>query len=287
VRRLRDLSIRQKLTRVAMLSSSLALVFAATAFIVFDVLASRTAVVHRLSTEAEIIASNTASALLFRDPEAARTTLAGLEAESHVRAAAVYDAQGRLFAHYAPDSSTAPPAPLTRPLGDERHGRTVVVSRPVLFDDKTVGTVVLQGDLEDMGARLLRYASLVAVVSAISFLLALALSSRMQSVISRPIVRLAEGARRVSREKDYAVRVAPEGRDEVGELIDTFNEMLSGIQERDANLKEASRSLEQRVEDRTRDLQRELQERRRAEEELKKSQMLLAEALRLADVGSW
>ena len=174
--RLRDLSIRQKLTRVAMLSSSLALVFAAAAFIAYDIVASREAVVRRLSTEAEIIASNTASALLFRDPEAARTTLAGLEAESHVRAAAVYDAQGHLFAHYAPDSSTAPPAPLTRPLGDERHGRTVVVSRPVLFDDKTVGTVVLQGDLEDMGARLLRYASLVAVVSAISFLLALALS---------------------------------------------------------------------------------------------------------------
>jgi len=287
MRRLRDLSIRQKLTRVAMLSSSLALIFAATAFIAYDVLASRSAVARRLSTEAEIIASNTASALLFQDPAAARTTLAGLGAETHVRAPAVYDAHGHLFAHYAPDSSTAPPAPLTRPLGDERHGRTVVVSRPILFDDKTVGTVVLEGDLEDMGTRLLRYASLVALVSAISFLLALALSSRMQSVISRPIVRLAEGARRVSREKDYTVRVAPEGRDEVGELIETFNEMLSGIQERDANLQEASRSLEQRVEDRTRDLQRELQERRRAEQELKKSQMLLAEAQRLAHFGSW
>ncbi|HYU41265.1 MAG TPA: ATP-binding protein [Vicinamibacteria bacterium] len=288
MRRLRDLSIRQKLTRVAMLSSSLALIFAATAFIAYDVLASRSAVARRLSTEAEIIASNIASALLFQDPAAARTTLAGLGAESHVRAAAVYNAQGHLFAHYAPDSSTAPPAPLARPLGDEVHGRTVVVSRPILFeDDKMVGTVVLQGDLEDMGTRLLRYASLVALVSAISFLLALALSSRMQSVISRPIVRLAEGARRVSREKDYTVRVAPEGRDEVGELIETFNEMLSGIQERDANLKEASRSLEQRVEDRTRDLQRELQERRRAEQELKRSQMLLAEAQRLAHVGSW
>jgi PAS domain S-box-containing protein len=287
MRRLRDLSIRQKLTRVAMLSSSLALIFAATAFIAYDVLASRVAVARRLSTEAEIIASNTASALLFQDPAAARTTLAGLGAETHVRAAAVYDAHGHLFAHYALDSSTAPPAPLTRPLGDERHGRTVVVSRPILFDDKTVGMVVLEGDLEDMGTRLLRYASLVALVSAISFLLALALSSRMQSVISRPIVRLAEGARRVSREKDYTVRVAPEGRDEVGELIETFNDMLSGIQERDASLQEASRSLEQRVEDRTRDLQRELQERRRAEQELKKSQMLLAEAQRLAHVGSW
>src|SRR5258708_7125063 len=203
MRRLRDLSIRQKLTRVAMLSSSLALIFAATAFIAYDVLASRSAVARRLSTEAEIIASNTASALLFQDPAAARTTLAGLGAETHVRAAAVYDAHGHLFAHYAPDSSTATPAPLTRPLGDERHGRTAVVSRPILFTDKTVGTVVLEGDLEDMGTRLLRYASLVALVSAISFLLALSVSSRTQSVISLPILRLQDAARRGYAEKDY------------------------------------------------------------------------------------
>ena len=287
MRRLRDLSIRQKLTRVAMMSSSLALVFAAAAFIAYDIVASREAVVRRLSTEAEIIASNTAAALLFQDPGAARTTLAGLEAESHVRAAAIYDAQGRLFAQYAPPGSAPPPAPLASPIGHEYRGRTVVVSRPILFQGATTGTVVVQGDLEELVTRLVRYASLVALVSAISFLLALALSSRMQGVISGPILRLAEGARRVSREKDYAVRVAPEGRDEVGELIVTFNDMLSGIQERDANLQDARSLLEQRVEERTRDLQRELVERRRAEQELKKSQMLLAEAQRLAHFGSW
>src|SRR6185503_11348102 len=121
--RLRDLSIRQKLTRVAMLSSSLALVFAATAFIAYDIVSSREAVTRRLSTEAEIIASNTASALLFQDPGAARTTLAGLEAESHVRAAAVYDPQGRLFAQYPSNDSAPPPAPLGNVVDHEFRGR--------------------------------------------------------------------------------------------------------------------------------------------------------------------
>jgi PAS domain S-box-containing protein len=288
MRPLRDLSIRQKLTRVAMLASSLALVFAATAFILYDIVAFRSAVVRRLSSEADIIAANSASALLFQDPAAARTTLAGLGAESHVRSAAIYDAQGRLFAQYAPPGSAEPPPPPLNDLsGYAFHGRTVVVSRPVPFQGGMAGRVVLEGGLEEIGTRLVRYVSLVALVSAISFLLALALSSRIQSLISGPIVRLAEAARVVLRDKDYAVRVTPEGRDEVGELMETFNDMLAGIQERDVSLQEARTSLEHRVEERTRDLQRELQERRRTELELTKSQTLLAEAQRLAHVGSW
>src|SRR5215471_10455960 len=97
-----------------MLASSLALVFAAAAFIVYDIVAFRTAVVRRLSTVAEIVASNSASPLLFQDGDAAAATLSALQAEGHVRAAAIYDAQGRLFARYsAPGSLASPPAPLT------------------------------------------------------------------------------------------------------------------------------------------------------------------------------
>ncbi|PYQ51004.1 MAG: hypothetical protein DMF78_14275, partial [Acidobacteria bacterium] len=288
MRALRDLSIRQKLTRVAMLASSLALLFAATAFVVYDVLAFRSAIVRRLATEAEIVAANSVSALVFQDPDAARTTLGALEADSHVRAAAIYDAPGRLFAQYAREDAPQPaPALLGDPSGHEFRGRRVLLSRPIYFQDARVGTVVLQSDMEEIRARLVRYVSLVALVSLISFGLSIALSSRIQSVISGPILRLAEAARRVTREKDYSVRAPAEGRDEVGELIDTFNDMLARIQERDAELQEARSTLERRVEERTEDLQRELAERRRTERELTKSQTMLAEAQRLAHIGSW
>src|SRR5437763_735088 len=206
MRPLSDLSIRQKLMRVAMLASSLALLFAAAAFIVYDVVAFRSAVVRRLSTEAEIIAANTASPLLFHDASAATKTLAGLDADPRVRAAAIYGADGRLFAKFIDvdaGPSTLPPPPLSDPSRAEFRGRTVLVSRPIGFDGRTLGTVVLEGSLEELYTRLVRYVSLVALVSAISFLLSLGLSAGMQSAISGPILGLAETARRVSRDKDY------------------------------------------------------------------------------------
>jgi PAS domain S-box-containing protein len=120
-----------------------------------------------------------------------------------------------------------------------------------------------------------------------SILLAYTISSRLQRTISRPIVHLADAARRVSREKDYSVRARPESKDELGQLVETFNDMLDQIQRRDEELQRARGELERRVLERTADLRGELAERKRAEQALVESERLLADAQRLAQIGSW
>ncbi len=287
MRPFRDLAIRQQLMRVAVLASSVALLSAAFGFAVYDVVAFRESLVRRLATDADIIAANAASALVFQDQQVANNTIDALAAEPHVVSAAIYDDQGRRFATY----ERAPGAPLPpRPPAASGHEFTrdaLLLYRPIAFERRIAGTVVIQSDLGEIWYRLGRYLGIVVLVSLLSFVLALALSSRVQAAISDPLLRLADTARRVSRHEDYSLRVPGGGGNEVGELINTFNEMLSRIQERDAALLEARRDLERRVEERTRDLQHELQERRRAEENLKRSDLLLAEAQRLAHVGSW
>jgi light-regulated signal transduction histidine kinase (bacteriophytochrome)/HAMP domain-containing protein len=109
----------------------------------------------------------------------------------------------------------------------------------------------------------------VAIVMLTSSCVAFVLSSRLQHVISQPILRLAETARIVSVEKNYAVREVKHSQDEVGLLIEAFNEMLSRIQERDAALQNARDELEKRVEERTQELQQEILERKRAEQEIR------------------
>ena len=101
-----------------------------------------------------------------------------------------------------------------------------------------------------------------------SALLALLLSMRLQRLISRPILDLAELARAVAQERNYSVRAAKHAEDEIGMLIDGFNEMLREIQDRDAALRTARDSLEKRVQERTGELQMEIAERRRAETRL-------------------
>ena len=103
----------------------------------------------------------------------------------------------------------------------------------------------------------------------------LRLSSRIQRYISDPILRLAEVARSVALEKNYSVRAAKQSNDELGQLVDGFNEMLGQIQPRDAALQSAREGLEVRVGERTaelaksnQDLQAEISERRRIAEKL-------------------
>jgi two-component system cell cycle sensor histidine kinase/response regulator CckA len=108
-----------------------------------------------------------------------------------------------------------------------------------------------------------------------SILLVLLLSNRLQGVISEPILQLAQTARLVSVEKNYSVRAVRTSRDELGMLIEAFNDMLSQIQERDAALQKAHDELEKRVEERTRELNLDIIERKRAENELYRSQQML------------
>jgi PAS domain S-box-containing protein len=274
VRRFRDLSIGQKLALVGMLASSVALLAASAAFVTYEFLDFRDEVVRRLTADAEIVGANTASALLFNDPEAAARTLAALGAEPHVRAAGVYDAQGRPFATYHRDGGevTLPTLPGVAPLHLFRKGH-VELFRPVVFEGARVGSVYIESDLNEMMTRLWTFLAIMVLVCLASFLLSVYISSRVQRVIAAPLLHLADIARAVSRDGDYSVRATPAGGDEVGTLIGTFNEMLDQIRQRDADLLQARAGLEQRVEERTGDL--------------RKSQAQLAEAQRIARLGSW
>jgi signal transduction histidine kinase len=118
-----------------------------------------------------------------------------------------------------------------------------------------VGTIFVASDLKDLSSQLLRYLGIAGLVLLASLLVALGLSSQLQRLVSEPILQLAQVARSVAHNKNYSVRAGKHGDDELGQLVDGFNEMLAQIQARDTALQLARDSLELRVEERTRELE--------------------------------
>jgi sigma-B regulation protein RsbU (phosphoserine phosphatase) len=95
---------------------------------------------------------------------------------------------------------------------------------------------VLHSDLAEVAERRQRYIEIAAAVLVGASLIALLLAAAYQRVISRPIKELLRIEKRVSREKDYSLHANKVANDEIGQLIDGFNEMLSEIRARDAEI---------------------------------------------------
>jgi signal transduction histidine kinase/DNA-binding response OmpR family regulator len=255
MQRFRDISIRRKLNVIIMSTAGIALLLACAGFIAYEFVSFHRNAVRDGTIMADIVAANVASAIQFDDIPSARDTLLPLREEPRIVSAEVYTLDGKLFYQYVRNDQNedfAPPA--LRPVGHYYGPNRLLVFREISQDGKRVGTLCLQSDLNELRARLWQYGSIVAGVMLAAIIVAFLMSAWLQRVISRPILQLADTANTVAEKKNYAVRVTKSGEDEVGRLIDRFNDMLAQIEERDAALRKAQDELEKRVEERTREL---------------------------------
>jgi PAS domain S-box-containing protein len=281
----REGSITRKQTLVIMLTSCVSLLLACGGFVAYELITFRQTMVDNLSTIADLVANNSTAAVDFRLQEGAEKNLAMLRSERSVEAAWILDKEGRVFAEYFSKPKHRVAAPL---LAHGQHlftGDALVLQRPIRHDNETIGAVCLRSNLDAFSKRLGQYGRIAGILLLASALLAFLLSIRLQRVISRPILELASTARSVALEKNYGVRAVKRSNDEIGALIDGFNDMLRQIQERDAALQTARDGLEKSVEERTGELQLEIIERRKAEQALWESEQLYAQiALNASDV---
>jgi signal transduction histidine kinase len=253
---MRNGSIPKQLTWMNMLVSSTALLLAGAGLFAYDLYSFHMGIVRDLGIQAQIIGSNSVSAVIFDDPRSAETTLSALQASPHVISAEVLTVDGRLFAGYHRDRQQTLPSAPKIPEGQTQAYRfqddQVVLTRLIVFQRKPVALVCLQSDLRAMQDRAKTFALILASVFLMSLVAAMWMSSRVRHSIAVPIVSLAETAQIVLTKKDYSVRSPKYGeRNEIAVLISSFNEMLAQIQERDAALGEARDRLEQKVQERT------------------------------------
>lgn len=254
-------TISRRLTWMNLLVSGAALLLACSAFIGYDMVTFRIAMFRNLSTQAQIIGSNTVSALLFNDPQSAENTLSALKASPEILSASIYTPDGKMFASYsrARGHVTAEIPPVIPKGQSEIHAirkNEIILVRSIEFQGKPTAIVYIRAGVEELNRRLVRYAGIAGIVLLASLLAALLVSSVFRSAVAKPIVHLAEIARIVSHERNYSLRATPTpGGGELSVLIDAFNEMMSQIQQNEGALRQAHNQLEQRVKERTAELE--------------------------------
>jgi signal transduction histidine kinase len=231
-------------------------------FFVFQFFIFRQTTVANLSTVGSILASNSTAALTFTNPEDATEVLSALQAERHIRAACLYDANGKLFAQYPANLPAGALPAVAESDGHRFNGNYLISFQPVVYESKRLGTLYLKSDLDAMYERFELYGCIVVVILIASALVAYGLSRRFQAQISQPIVALTNTAKAVAERRDYSVRAPRIGTGEFVVLTDAFNQMLDRIHEGDRALREREEQLryfntelEHRVEERTRKLQ--------------------------------
>lgn len=243
-------SIKQKQTLIVLVTTGVALLLVCTAFAIFEMVTFREEMAQNLSTLAKVVGDNTSAAVDFDDTRSAEETLATLRAKPEIIGACIYGKNGNIFAQYSRSSGAAAFSP---PHKYQTNGYAftkgkLVLFQPIVSKTDTVGVIYLESNIHALYSRLSLFGMIVAVVFSVTLLVTFLLSSRMQRLISEPILHLVETARNVARHKDYSLRARSFHPDEIGVLIDGFNEMLAQIQERDAN-------LEKRVAERTQQLE--------------------------------
>jgi two-component system, sensor histidine kinase and response regulator len=269
----RKISLRHKLTVLMMINTVVALCAAGVGFAEYGVYRFKELRLEDLKALANILGTNSTAPLEFKDPNSAHDILEGLAAKPHILLAVIYDRDGHPLAiyHRAGSAGKFSPPPPESDSGRFTTDR-VLIFQSIVFQEEKIGTVFLEGDTVEYKQLLIGYLFFFALIVVAVSLGAYAMAGRLQRPISNPILELAWTTKMVTGSRDYSIRAGKHSEDEVGVLIDGFNEMLGQIQKRDAELSHAREDLERRVDERTTELEQQVADRQRAQEALRESE---------------
>jgi signal transduction histidine kinase/CheY-like chemotaxis protein/HPt (histidine-containing phosphotransfer) domain-containing protein len=253
--RFRDLPFSRKLSLTMLAAVAVALALAGTAFSIYEVRTYRTDLVSRVATLGGALAWNAATALTTDDAAAGQDILHALRADPAVVNAWLFRTDGEVFASYHRTPELAEAAPRSpRAVGEEEIAGALHLIREVYDGSVPIGTIHLVASTRGVRDRVLVQVRLMGVVMLLAAAIAVAVSSFLQRAVTRPIRHLAFTARMVSVAKNYTVRARKTSDDELGVLVDGFNEMLAEIHRRDCELARHQEELEGEVARRTAEL---------------------------------
>lgn len=248
----RTASLRRKLMRAIWLTSGLAFLLSALAMLAYEQMTYQPRLARELNAKADLLSLNLHAALNFNDAQAAGENLAAMKNMPEVVLACVLRPDGAVFATYRGRSARLQCQPQIAPQSTTLQFREqqLWMTRPILYQQDTVGYLQISYDVPSLQSRLPQYAAALVMVCATLLLLAMILSRLLRQLVTDPVLDLASLAGQVIDAGNYQLRAVPRSGDELGWLAQTFNRMLETVQQREIELQQ-SQTLLQAVIDNT------------------------------------
>ena len=246
--RYRDLPIQHKITLIIVLGMACAMFVTVVNFISFD----RKNVMRDLNEEmrvlARITAARSAVAVAFGDRSNALENLSTLSIRSTVQFACIYNQDQQLFAHFERKNSRYGKCPgninvFEAAIAGKERDNLLIIVEPILKKSKNLGFVLVASDLSRIAERTRKWIVTSTLVTFSALLVAYLMTMRLQRSIVKPIRNLASVMDEVKRINDLSLRAIPHGQDEVGHLVDSFNDMIKILQFRTRDLEHLYKGL--------------------------------------------
>ena len=226
------MALKWKIILIALASTSIALFMAGLGLILNERQSFPKIMAQNLTNLAEIVGDNCTAALTFNDNHTAQEVLNTLKANPHIRSAFLYDGKGQVIAQYhlgTMDSPEGPPAAQREAI--QFSGETVKLYHYILSGRERLGTLFLESDMGEMKSRLARYTLVMAVVWLFSFLISLAVASKLQRQVTGPLRQVVDRMKDIAKgEGDLTKRLQVLGKDEIGEVAEAFNTYVEKLQ---------------------------------------------------------
>ena len=253
--RFKHLSLNRKAVLVLVLASLSLSVISSTLFFTLEYRESVSQFQRDVTEKASHLAGDIAGSLVFVDEAEAASFVDQAMRDSRIHGVVISDADDKPFVQRMTNGLSV------RQLGQNQqtlseHGYTKV-DVPVNYNGQQVGHLTLMYDNSEQNITSAQYWRLLLTFLISSAIVTAFILLLMHRYTTRPIVDLAEFARRISLLKEYNERLPDEGRaDEIGTLSSAINDMLDTISEGQQRLEKYAGELESLVALRTEQLNR-------------------------------
>ncbi len=243
-RLLNCLSVRNKIVAVCLVASLFAMTFASSIFVYYQYSAFQGWLVQNVTSQAEIIARNASAALAFNDPEGAEVILQSLQAVESITGAVLFRDDGTILTKWRRGGSDKMPELAPNWRGDRNEAGEIFISLPVVEKGVLFGTILLRSNQQELLVFLGNSLIAMGILLFLAVGMTLLLSTRLLGIILEPVAHLAGVMKQVSERQEYSLRALRYSQDEIGELTDFFNDMLTQVENRDRQIREREELLQ-------------------------------------------